>query len=193
MYHLIRSYYEIGEYRIDKRRFPNAQTIFRVTSVAIESSLSISPQSQQSFFASRNTYDLVIIYDRDSTAIPTSPPHLATSSEAQRALWNLTSAIYEQEFSKSLKRQPRLLRGGFESWRIKIGEKGMIRDGTIDQGFGHRGMNGNGYAGDQISADEFGRIEARKSANRKASIGPSSIIGQPVIRTSIDDVSLSFD
>lgn len=104
--------------------------------------MSLSPTHESSLFAARHFYDLVIIYDRSSTALPQSPPTNTTSS-AQRTLYNLTTAIYEREFLKSLKRQPMLLRGGWEAWDKNVGPVGSVgndvqqssggRDGTINE------------------------------------------------------------
>lgn len=92
-------------------------------------------------------------------------------------LWNLITAIYEREFSKSLQRQPVLLKGGWEAWEKYVGERGIERDGEERPSMPQR----------RESVDEFGRIEAKK-ANRKAAIVPAS--GGAVMRNSGGTVSV---
>jgi ubiquitin carboxyl-terminal hydrolase 8 len=122
---------------------------------------------------------MIVIYDRASIALPNVQPH-STSSDAQRILWTLTSAIYEREFTKSLKRQPVLLKGGWEAWEKYVGAKGIERDGEASTDNGRRRRE---------SVDEFGRIEAKK-ANRKAAIVPAGS-GGAVMRNGGGIVSLA--
>ena len=94
-------------------------------SADIEDALSLSPPQEAALFNARNRYDIVVIYDRSSAALPTTAP-TSTSSDAQRTLWNLVNAIYEREFSKHLARQPILLRGGWEAWEQQVGPRGCV-------------------------------------------------------------------
>ncbi|KAM0752242.1 hypothetical protein T439DRAFT_299975 [Meredithblackwellia eburnea MCA 4105] len=131
----------------------------------IESSLTISPKDEQDMFASRNLYDMVVIYDRSSSSIPNYAPP-STASESQRVLWALNNIIYENEFSKSLKRQPVLLRGGWEAWEIKVGEKGIVRNGLPPA------ATSNGEArevGHRRDPGEQVKLEAKR-ANRKVTV-----------------------
>ncbi|TKA54332.1 hypothetical protein B0A53_03426 [Rhodotorula sp. CCFEE 5036] len=96
-----------------------------VRSADIEDALSLSPPQEAALFNARNRYDIVVIYDRSSAALPTTAP-ASTSSDAQRTLWNLVNAIYEREFSKHLARQPILLRGGWEAWEQQVGPRGCV-------------------------------------------------------------------
>ncbi|GAA5935570.1 hypothetical protein JCM1841_004431 [Sporobolomyces salmonicolor] len=127
----------------------------------IEDALSLSPPHEASLFASRHFYDIVIVYDRSSTSLPTSPA-TSTSSDAQRVLWNLTTAIYEREFSKSLKRQPLLLRGGWEAWEKQVGAKGSV--GTSVQAAAARQRD---------SREDPARVDAKK-ANRRVAVLPAA-------------------
>lgn len=61
-------------------------------------------------FSNRDTYDLVIVVDQESTSIAASSP-----------LSSLFRAIYEFEFKKNLKRPPLLLVGGMAAWRHDMG------------------------------------------------------------------------
>ncbi|KAL8278990.1 hypothetical protein RQP46_008659 [Phenoliferia psychrophenolica] len=129
------------------------------TGYDLESSLTLSPPSELSMFSSRNKYDVIVVYDRASTSIPTYAPP-STGSEAQRVLWNLNNAIYEKEFTKSLKRQPMLLKGGWEAWEKKVGSKGIVRDGVQPQPEQRPRAS---------STDDYARLEAKK-ANRKVTV-----------------------
>lgn len=99
---------------------------------------------------------------------PSTPP--STSPEAQRTLWNLQWAIYDQEFSKNLKRQPVLLKGGWEAWEREVGRKGIV-GGSAGGGREDGGSDDVGRS--RNSLDEFGRLEAKR-ANRKASVSAAS-------------------
>ncbi|KAK4051132.1 ubiquitin-specific protease doa4 [Microbotryomycetes sp. JL201] len=100
-----------------------------ITSAQIESALSLSPKHEQDMFSARGHYDMIVIYDRASTSLPgVEPP--STAPELQRTLWNLVNAIYEREFYKHLKRQPVLLKGGWEGWEKYVGGKGITVDGV---------------------------------------------------------------
>ncbi|GAA5972282.1 hypothetical protein JCM3765_003215 [Sporobolomyces pararoseus] len=131
-----------------------------ITSSQIENALSLSPSHEASLFSARQYYDLVIIYDRSSTALPQSPPTNTTSS-AQRVLFNLMTAIYEREFSKSLKRQPMLLRGGWEAWEKQVGAAGSVGSNV------ERNTERRGSVNDQSEA------LAKKAENRRAAVLPS--------------------
>lgn len=99
---------------------------------------------------------MVVVYDRSSSSLPSSQP-TSTSSEAQRVLWNLLSAIYEREFVKGLRRQPLLLAGGWEAWEKQVGAPGIVGAGAVSR----------------AQHEEVDRAEAKK-ANRRAAVLPSS-------------------
>ncbi|ODN86082.1 hypothetical protein L198_07375 [Cryptococcus wingfieldii CBS 7118] len=71
----------------------------------LEDSLSLSPPKQQTYFANRDKYDLVIVYDASSTNWPTSGP-------LQR-LWNM---FFNGHDPKKLQRPPVVLIGGHNGW-----------------------------------------------------------------------------
>lgn len=141
----------------------------RVSSLDLEGQLTLSPPSELALFATRDQFDVIVIYDRASTSIPNAPPP-STSSDAQRALWNLTSAIYDHEFRKSLKRQPVLLKGGWEAWEREIGSKGIVREG------------------EEPSREEVERAEAKK-ANRRTAVMQVGVGGPAVVRNGAASVS----
>ncbi|GAA5999531.1 hypothetical protein JCM5350_000048 [Sporobolomyces pararoseus] len=131
-----------------------------ITSSQIENALSLSPSHEASLFSARQYYDLVIIYDRSSTALP-QPPPTNTTSAAQRVLFNLMTAIYEREFSKSLKRQPMLLRGGWEAWERQVGAAGSVGN-NVERNPQRRG-----------SVNDESEALAKKAENRRAAVLPS--------------------
>jgi ubiquitin carboxyl-terminal hydrolase 8 len=153
---------------------------FRIKSSGLESALSLSPKHEQALFAARNCYDMVVIYDRASLTTPNSVPP-STSPEAQRVLWTLNSAIYEREFYKSLKRQPVLLKGGWEAWEKYVGAKGIVRDGEEAPGAVEAARR-------RPSLEESGQLEAKK-AHRKASIVPGGFSGASLVKNPSDSVS----
>ncbi|GAA5928653.1 uncharacterized protein JCM15063_003931 [Sporobolomyces koalae] len=132
-----------------------------VSSTQIEDALSLSPSYESSLFSARQFYDLVVVYDRSSIALPQAPPTDTTSS-AQRALYNLITAIYEREFTKSLKRQPMLLRGGWDAWERHVGAAGSA--GTAVQAR----LATSGDPSDLSSTD----VTAKKAENRRAAVLP---------------------
>nr|XP_019051247.1 hypothetical protein I302_01696 [Kwoniella bestiolae CBS 10118]OCF30177.1 hypothetical protein I302_01696 [Kwoniella bestiolae CBS 10118] len=80
-----------------------------INSQKLEDSLSLSPPAQQKAFANRNQFDLLVVYDSNSTNWPNKDKVTPTSR-----LWN---SVYEYEFTKKLERTPVLLVGGYEAWR----------------------------------------------------------------------------
>ncbi|GAA6027384.1 hypothetical protein JCM8097_007815 [Rhodosporidiobolus ruineniae] len=146
-----------------------------IKSSEIEDSLALAPPHEAAIFAARQHYDLVVVYDRTSTSLPIAPP-TSTSSDAQRVLYNLTMAIYEREFTKSLKRQPLLLRGGWEAWEKQIGVKGIA--GTAAEAAAKvAATQATSAAYDaarpRANGEDVDRTDAKK-ANRRAAVLPST-------------------
>ncbi|RUP50002.1 hypothetical protein BC936DRAFT_140748 [Jimgerdemannia flammicorona] len=94
-----------------------------ITSVDIESSLIMNPETDKLLFANRNRFDLIVYYDRNS--ISDNTPSGVNGYAYVSPLKNLKNAIYENEFTKSLPRTPVLLVGGFEAWRAYTKDKGV--------------------------------------------------------------------
>lgn len=81
---------------------------------ALEDTLYISPAIEQKIFALRSTYELVIYYDTDSRS---NSYRGGPAGDLQSVvLHNLVVAMYENAFSRPLKRPPCILVGGFEAW-----------------------------------------------------------------------------
>ncbi|CBQ70188.1 related to Ubiquitin carboxyl-terminal hydrolase 4 [Sporisorium reilianum SRZ2] len=101
-----------------------------MTSADIEDKLVLSPPEEQSAFASRNRFDLVVLYDRNLGSLRSSSPSadkIPQDPAAQARMDILIRAIYENEFTKTLSHQPVLLIGGFERWAQKLGDKLILR------------------------------------------------------------------
>lgn len=69
----------------------------------------MNPEAQQLAFASRNMYDLIVIYDTRSKTFP-------SKGAAPTPAGRMREIIYEHEFTKVLPRSPALLVGGYEGW-----------------------------------------------------------------------------
>lgn len=113
-----------------------------MSSTDIEDKLLLSPPEEQSAFASRNRFDLVVLYDRNLRSLrgSVSADKIPQDPAAQARMDILIRAIYENEFTKTLAHQPVLLIGGFERWAQKAGEKLILRssDATgAPNGAGH--------------------------------------------------------
>lgn len=167
-----------------------------VTSSDIESSLSLSSESERQLFSSRNTFDRIIIYDRSSTTISYQPP-VTTSSDAQRTLYNLVNAIYNREFRKSLKRQPVLLVGGWEAWEAESRRQNAAatpaNEASIDRGEDERWRDENAEVREdrrREEVDEFGRMETKK-ANRRVTVIGTDLTDTNGIKVS-SEISIKF-
>lgn len=108
--------------------------IHSVTSQTIESSLSIAPREELMLFTNRDKFDLVVVYDSDSTNLGS----LASNSP----LSVLVKAIYETEFRKILKQVPVVMVGGYEAYKREVGAGG---------GGGGAGGAGGGGGGEGIN------------------------------------------
>ncbi|GJJ11320.1 hypothetical protein Clacol_005552 [Clathrus columnatus] len=93
---------------------PSILTRDNITSATIESALVVAPSSERALFTNRAKFELVVMYDA-SSGLPSSP------------MFNLARAIFETDFSQSLKRPPVLLVGGLEAWKQEMGEEGIHR------------------------------------------------------------------
>ncbi len=110
-----------------------------MSAAEIEDKLVLSPHEEQAAFAARNTFDLVVLYDRNLRALrgTHSPDKIPQDPAAQARMDTLIRAIYENEFAKTLKHQPVLLVGGFERWAQKAGDKLVLRSAAAN-GHAHR-------------------------------------------------------
>nr|XP_018259897.1 uncharacterized protein I303_07969 [Kwoniella dejecticola CBS 10117]OBR82055.1 hypothetical protein I303_07969 [Kwoniella dejecticola CBS 10117] len=106
-----------------------------INSQKLEDSLSLSPPAQQKAFSSRNTYDLLVVYDSNSSNWPTKDQKATPASR----LWE---SIYQYEFTaKKLERTPVLLVGGYEAWREFI----KMRASRHQQAYAAQTAHGQGH------------------------------------------------
>ncbi|KAA8916532.1 hypothetical protein TRICI_001395 [Trichomonascus ciferrii] len=71
----------------------------------LEDALILNPDFEQRAFLRRDSFDLVVYYDSNSSSYSTD-----------LTLQNLLHAVYHRAFSKRLKRPPCILAGGFDTW-----------------------------------------------------------------------------
>lgn len=71
----------------------------------LEDALILNPDFEQRAFLKRDSFDLVVYYDSNSSSYTTD-----------LTLQNLLHAVYHRAFSKRLKRPPCILAGGFDTW-----------------------------------------------------------------------------
>lgn len=83
--------------------------------------MSIAPKHEQGVFSNRDKFDLIVVYDENSTSYGLKDSPLSV----------LVRLIGEQAIQKMLKRMPMLLVGGMEAWRRDMGESDVIRTSGI--------------------------------------------------------------
>ncbi|SAM85662.1 related to Ubiquitin carboxyl-terminal hydrolase 4 [Ustilago bromivora] len=163
-----------------------------MTSGDIEDKLLLSPPEERSAFASRNQFDLVVLYDRNLRSLRGNVPadKVPQDPAAQARMDILVKAIYENEFTKALAHQPVLLVGGFQRWAQKAGEKLILRSaGAADgnaNGHPHRSSISYEPATSFPTAEDAGmaREQELKRARRQQQVfadgfPPSSAPGSP--------------
>ncbi|CAO3640862.1 unnamed protein product [Cunninghamella blakesleeana] len=85
-----------------------------VTSQKIQDSLVPNPEVEQQLFENRHQFDIIVLYDQNSSSI----------NQLNEPLHYLKTAIYELEFQKALPRMPMILVGGFDAWINTVGNRG---------------------------------------------------------------------
>ena len=146
-----------------------------MTSAEIEEKLILSPSAEERDFVNRNEFDLVVLYDRNSRTLgqPTAAAYDSTgaSLEAKEKLDIVIKAIYEREFRKTLKHQPVLLIGGFESWYKTVGDAGIQQRGTSAP------VNGIARPRQQVDATD----ESEKRSRRQGGVFSDDIDTPPTM------------
>ena len=114
----------------------------------LEDRLVVSPQTEQSLFEQRNTFDLVVYYDQETISdkfLDGSP-----TSHNAFALRALHDCLYEFNFDKPLLSRPVLLLGGLEAWMDLMTAQSLAVTKTAIQVQSARSQNGNGRLGRPI-------------------------------------------
>ncbi|KAF2670515.1 cysteine proteinase [Microthyrium microscopicum] len=98
-----------------------------ISATDIESSLSISPDAEETMFKKRDTYDFVVFYDQS-----TSNPSFLTSAknDQEERLRILYDALVDYNHDKPLKNPPIILNGGLESWVNLLGPAALFTSQT---------------------------------------------------------------
>lgn len=85
-----------------------------LTTEMLDDAMVIAPRQEQSLFANRDKFDLVVVYDQDSTTFKT-PINV------------LLRIINEKAFKKMLKKMPMMLVGGLDEWKRRFGEEAVVK------------------------------------------------------------------
>ncbi|KAL9545985.1 hypothetical protein MBANPS3_006878 [Mucor bainieri] len=84
-----------------------------VMTVRIQESLLQNPEAEQTLFAERARFDLIVYYDQNSK----------TPDTAYKPAFNMRRALA----SGQLKHPAKMLAGGFDAWMATVGERGVYR------------------------------------------------------------------
>ncbi|RKF55454.1 Ubiquitin carboxyl-terminal hydrolase 4 [Erysiphe neolycopersici] len=82
-------------------------------------SMVIAPDFEQALFERRNEFDLLVMYDQSSTKMADNDKFI-----------DFTSAAYEYEYEKRLKRPPLLLIAGLDGWTDLLGPNSLATSST---------------------------------------------------------------
>ncbi|KAL0060484.1 ubiquitin-specific protease doa4 [Marasmius tenuissimus] len=116
--------------------------------------------SEAATFKNREMWDLVVVYDQDSTDV----------GDHQALLNVLVSAIYTNAFKKFLKRPPMVLEGGLEAWKADMGEHEV--EGSSELGISFM-SSGSASASASASASTSSGVNVGAAA-QQIPIPPSS-------------------
>lgn len=97
----------------------------RISADHLQESLILSPDKEQKLFQQRDQFDLIVIYDQDTTTL-NSYTRFA-NKKAQDPLRNLVAAIYDLAYEKTLKAPPKLLVGGIARWKEYNGPTSLVQ------------------------------------------------------------------
>lgn len=93
----------------------------------IVDSMVLAPATETLAMEQRDKVDLVVIYDEDSTSIPSR----VTGSSSEMILYNIRHALSYYSYSRPLKADPKLLRGGLDAWIHQFGEQSLETSDTV--------------------------------------------------------------
>ncbi|KAI1649372.1 cysteine proteinase [Daldinia loculata] len=93
----------------------------------IADSMVLAPPNERLAVEQRDKVDLVVIYDRDSTSISSR----ITGDSLEMVLYNIRQALSYYSYSRPLKRAPKLLSGGLNSWVDEFGEQSLETSKTM--------------------------------------------------------------
>ncbi|KAI8639614.1 hypothetical protein BD408DRAFT_434945 [Parasitella parasitica] len=84
------------------------------TTMKIQDSLLRNPEAEQTLFAERTKFDLIVYYDQNSKTVET----------AYKPAFNIRRVL---ESGQKMKHSPKMLAGGFDAWMLAVGERGIYR------------------------------------------------------------------
>ncbi|KAI4871028.1 cysteine proteinase [Hypoxylon rubiginosum] len=93
----------------------------------IADSMVLAPATERLAIERRDKVDMVVIYDDDSTSIPTK----VTGNPYEMVLYNIRQALSYYSYGRPLKDGPKLLRGGLDAWVNEFGEQSLETSDTM--------------------------------------------------------------
>ncbi|KOS19930.1 Ubiquitin carboxyl-terminal hydrolase 5 [Escovopsis weberi] len=96
-----------------------------ITADDITESLVLSPSKEQMHFEKRSTYELVVLYNKDSTAISRSP-----RNPDETAVASIHRALVDLSYGHELRNPPKLLQGGIDAWADLMGPSSLQSTST---------------------------------------------------------------
>ncbi|KAI0026091.1 hypothetical protein F4780DRAFT_5964 [Xylariomycetidae sp. FL0641] len=92
----------------------------------IVDSMVLAPPEEKLAMEQRDKVDLVVLYDQDSTSVPTS----VTADDTQMVLYNAWQALVHFNFGRPLRNGPKLLVGGVDAWIDDFGPQSLATGQT---------------------------------------------------------------
>ncbi|KAI0849847.1 cysteine proteinase [Daldinia vernicosa] len=107
----------------------------------IADSMVLAPPSERLAVEQRDKVDLVVIYDQNSASISSR----ITGDSLEMVLYNIRQALSYYSYSRPLKRAPKLLRGGLNSWVQEFGEQSLETSETTSNYVSPSSASRHGY------------------------------------------------
>lgn len=104
---------------------PSVLTRGSLSADDIEESMGIAPDEEMKAFEDRAKFDLVVLYDEESTTISGNP-----RDEQGTALLMLYQALDQFNYARELRNKPKLLQGGVEAWTDLFGRHSLQESKT---------------------------------------------------------------
>ncbi|CAJ2505203.1 Uu.00g125970.m01.CDS01 [Anthostomella pinea] len=92
----------------------------------IVDSMVLAPPQEESAIKQLDEVDLVVVYDQDSTRVPT---RLSGDTE-EIVLYNIWQALSQYNYDRALKNPPKLLVGGLDAWVDELGAQSLGTSST---------------------------------------------------------------
>ncbi|KAI2628875.1 cysteine proteinase [Hypoxylon sp. NC1633] len=145
----------------------------------IADSMVLAPSNERLAMEQRDKVDLVVIYDQDSTLMPTR----ITGDPLDMVLYNLRQALSYYSYRRPLKDSPKLLKGGLNSWLDEFGDQSLKVSDTSSSDPRHLGASSA-----RISKSGRRRVRAKARTLSREEVRRF----EDMIRQDQDDIS-AFD